>query len=124
MAGPLTDTEKAQILDHLGWSIGLFTQNYPHVYVKPVLNGLSDEASLAIVRAHLTRLNAIYDEQAAIIPKFKLSEVKGIKFSDDGELRLWGLYGDWVAKLASALDVNANPDIYGGGGGRPIIYHD
>ena len=122
MSGPLTDTEKAQILDHLGWSIGLFVQDYPYVYVQPVLNGLVIEAHLAVIRGHLDSLNAIYIEQKAIISKFKLTEVKGIKFANDAELRLWGMYQDWVYKLAASLNVNANPELYGRRGGRPIVY--
>lgn len=122
MPGPLTDDEKAQILDHLGWANSLHAQDYPFTTVTPILNGLQDEARLSIVRGHLARLNAIYTEQESIISKFKLYEVKGIKFHTDAESRLWAQYSDWVAKLGASLDVVPNPNLSGRRrGGRPIL---
>lgn len=121
MPGPLTDTEKAQIIDHGSWSNGLFQNDYTVIYVQPVLDGITDEAKLAIIRGHLTRLNGIYDKLADL-SKIPLKEVKGIVFDNSAEGRLWALYADWRKKLYDALDLHPNTkNTRRRGGGRPII---
>jgi hypothetical protein len=120
--GALTATEIAQSLDHLAYENVDDPSAYVQVYVLPRLNQMTDDAALVIVRAHLASLNEIYAEQKAIISKFKLKEVKGIVFSDAGEIRLWGMYCMWVKKLAATLSLKPNPELYGrSSGGRPIV---
>jgi hypothetical protein len=121
MPGPLTATEKAQIIDHGSWSNGLFQNDYTVIYVQPVLDGITDEASLAVIRGHLTRLNGIY-EKLEDLSKIPLKEVKGIVFDGSAEGRLWALYSDWRKKLYDALDLQANTKTARRrSGGRPII---
>lgn len=121
MSGPLTDDEKAQILDHLGWSVGMFTQNYPLVYVQPVLNGLVNESSLTIVRGHLSRLNDIQTRLGAALDNFELDAAGNIKFASDVENRLWAQYHVWLSRLCLSLNVNPNIKQSSASGGRAIL---
>lgn len=117
--GALTSTEKAQIRDHMGWSNGLFMQDYSYIYVQPVLDGITDDAKLEIIRAHLTRLNKVYAQLDDLVENMALKEVKGIVFDGSAEGRLWAMYRDWLIKLCQALDLNPNRPR--GGGGRRIL---
>lgn len=112
--GALTTEEKAQIRDHMGWSNGLFMQDYSYIYVQPVLDGLTDDAKLAIVRAHLQRLNAIYTALDGLVENLNIREVKGIVFDATAEGRLWALYASWLKRLCRALDLSPNRQASGG----------
>lgn len=117
--GALTDAEKAEIRDHMGWSNGLFQQDYSYIYVQPVLDGVTDDAKLTIIRAHLEKLNAIYTKLGELVDNIDIKEVKGIVFDGTAEGRLWAMYRDWLIKLCQALDLS--PNRKRSGGGRRII---
>ena len=108
MAGPLTDTEKAQIKDHGNWGGGDVPAAYVQVYVDPTLTGLSDEAVLAIVRGHLTRCNTVYTQLESAQENFGLDQAGSIKFNPDEEARLWAMYRLWRTKLYDALYLKVN----------------
>jgi len=128
----ITDQRLAEKLIEQGQSVKVKTETvarvttkpdkYVEVYVIPAMQQLQDEARLTIVRAHLTRLNNIYAQLDASIEDFSLREVKGIKFANDTEERLWGMYNDFVAKMQAALSIKANPQWQKHNASRPIIW--
>lgn len=117
----LTETEQAQIIDILGWSNQQYPEDYVTVRVIPTLQQLTNEASLAIVRGHLEKVNTIQEQLIAVVPNFSLDDVKGIKFSSNVERRLWGQFRAWMIKLAGALSLKYNPRIYKTNRGRSIV---
>ena len=108
MPGPLTATEKAQNKDHGNWGTGTTPAAYVEVYVNPALDALVDEAQLAVVRGHLAECEALYTQLKSAKEDFSLTEAKGIKFANDTENRLYGMYTFWRDKLYSTLDLKTN----------------
>lgn len=121
MPGPLTETEKAQIIDHLGWANIEHETNYVSAWLRPVLDTMTNESQLAIARAHLGHLNTVQQQIKDSTSNYELDEVKGIKFSRAAEGRLWAQYRAWVVKLAASLSVEYNKAVYKSGGGRAIL---
>lgn len=115
MPGPLTLEEQAQIRDHLGWSNAQIQSDYVTVWVNSAMETLTEEAKLSIVRGHLDKLNTIQNQIIEATGNFELDKVGNIEFSSKVELRLWSLHFVFVTKLAIALNIELNPDVYGGG---------
>jgi len=114
MPGSLTDTEKAQIKDHLRWSSGETPPAYVTLYVNPTLDAISEDAHLAMVREHLDTLNNLRTQLKALPEGFDIDEAKGIKFAKDSEARTMDMYRFWREQLATSLDLNINTQSRGG----------
>lgn len=121
MPGPLTETEKAQIVDHLGWSNIEHDTDYVSAWLRPTLDTMTNEQKIEIARGHLEHLNTLLQQIKDVTSNFELDEVKGIKFSRAAEGRLWAQYRAFVVKLAASLSVEYNKRVYRSSGGRAIL---
>lgn len=113
----LTATEITQITGHLGWSVTDQSQAYTVIYVTPTLNSISNVTAEAEIRKILANLETVQTQLGTIVENFEIAKLKGIEFSDIAEARLWGMYADWVVKLARFLNLAHNYQWGGGGSG-------
>lgn len=106
----LTDTEKVQITDHLGWDNAEIQSQYVNTVLNPRLEADFSAAKLELVREHLGRLNKTYGQLDEAAEDFGLDEAGGVKFSRVAEGRLGGMYAFWQGKLAKALNLKINTE--------------
>jgi hypothetical protein len=119
----LTATEQAEIRDHLNWDSASVQSHYVQTVLNPRLAEDMDAEKLVVVRKHLAACNSHYTQLAEVSQDFGLDEVKGVKFSQNGELRIGGMYAFFQGKLASSLNLKVNTEstTTGSSSGRIIL---
>lgn len=111
----LTDDERAQIAFHLGYEETPPYSDYVVLYLHPAMNRANDIAStLTSVRARLTECNAAWSKYTKSLTKQELDQVKDIRFSKIGELRLLRTHRTLARRLARCLNVRTNYITSGG----------